>query len=60
MDKDNWILGLAGGINFALQHLTTGITNISIVENNGKTYMRCALTTGGHVDLVLKSELKGK
>ena len=58
MDRDiNFLLSYGMARTFALQHLSTGVTNISIVENNGKTYMRCALTTGGHVDLELKNLL---
>ena len=58
MDRDiNFLLSYGMARTFALQHLTTGITNTSVVENNGKTYLRCTLTTGGHVDLELKNLL---
>ena len=56
-DMDNWLLALGASQSFTLSHLTTGITNISIVESNGNTYMRCTLTTGGQVDLLLKNLL---
>ena len=54
MDRDSWILAIGAAKSYTDMVATTNISNVTVVEYGGNTYLRCTYADGsGDVDLQL-------